>query len=123
VFLALGRNLLIEMEDLTGRWQNLSLTNKEEQSVVLESKDDAEGSILVASFLTPRFINMDFVLRALTPLWQVGRDLKARDMGNNKALFIFKNEVDADRVIVTGSWPFDKHLIILTRLDANIPFS
>ena len=44
-------------------------------------------------------------------------------MGNNKALFIFQNEADAERVIVTGPWSFDKHLIILTRLDANIPFS
>ena len=77
MFLALGRNFLIEMEDLTGRWQTLSLIDKEEQRVVLESEDDVERSILAASFLTPRFINMDSVLRALTPLWRVGRDLKA----------------------------------------------
>uniref|UniRef100_A0A2N9FDP4 Reverse transcriptase domain-containing protein n=1 Tax=Fagus sylvatica TaxID=28930 RepID=A0A2N9FDP4_FAGSY len=74
------------MEDLTGKWQNLSLTDKEDQRVILDSGDDGEGSILAASFLTPRVINMDSVLRALKPLWRAGRDLKARDMGNNKAM-------------------------------------
>jgi hypothetical protein len=46
-----------------------------------------------------------------------------RDMGNNTAMFMFQNDADAERVIVTGPWSFDKHLIILTRMDASIPFS
>ena len=111
------------MEEITGRWQDLSLTEKEGSLVVLSPEEADEGSILVAWFLTPRMINMESVLRALKPLWRPGPGFKARDMGNNKAMFVFQNEADAERVIINGPWSFDKHLIILSRLDDSVPFS
>jgi hypothetical protein len=86
-------------------------------------EDADEGSILAASFLTLRVINMESVLRALKPLWCTGLGLKARDMGHNKAMFVFPNEADAERVLINGPWSFDKHLIILSMIDDIIPFS
>ena len=111
------------MDEITGQWQTLSLTEKEDLRLTLDSDDDEGGSILAALFLTPRIINMESVLRALKPLWRIGMGLKARDMGHNKVMFIFQNEADAERVLVNGPWSFDKHMIIISRMDDNIPFS
>uniref|UniRef100_A0A2N9FNQ8 Reverse transcriptase domain-containing protein n=1 Tax=Fagus sylvatica TaxID=28930 RepID=A0A2N9FNQ8_FAGSY len=66
---------------------------------------------------------MHLSLTALKPLWRPGPGFKARDMGNNKAMFVFQNEADAERVLINGPWSFDKHLIILSRLDDTVPFS
>ncbi len=84
------------MDEITGRWQTLSLTEKEDLRLTLDSDDDKGGSILAALFLTPRILNMESVLRALKPLWRIGMGLKARDMGHNKVMFIFQNEADAE---------------------------
>lgn len=111
------------MDELTGQWQNLSLTEKEVQRIELEPDDEEGGSILVAQFLTLRIINIESVLRALKPLWRPGMQLTARDMGKNRVIFVFKNEADAERVMANGPWSFDKHLIILSRLDDTIPFA
>jgi hypothetical protein len=102
---------------------DLSLTEKEGSLIVLTPEEADDGSMLAAWFLTPRMINMESVLRALKPLWRPGPGFKARDMGNNKAMFVFQNEADAERVLINGPWSFDKHLIILSRLDDTVPFS
>uniref|UniRef100_A0A2N9HCL8 Reverse transcriptase domain-containing protein n=1 Tax=Fagus sylvatica TaxID=28930 RepID=A0A2N9HCL8_FAGSY len=111
------------MDEITGRWQDLALTEKEGSLIVLTPEEEDEGSILAAWFLTPRMINMESVLRALKPLWRPGSGFKARDMGNNKAMFVFQNDADAERVLINGPRSFDKHLIILSRLDDTVPFS
>jgi hypothetical protein len=111
------------MDEITGRWQDLALTEKEDSLIVLNPEEAEEGSILAAWFLTPRMINMESVLRALKPLWRPGSGFKARDMGNNKAMFVFQNDADAERVLINGPWSFDKHLIILSRVDDSVPFS
>jgi hypothetical protein len=111
------------MEELTGRWQSLSLTDKEDQRIVMQTEARDGGSIVAAKFLTKRVINVESVLCALKPLWRTGRDFKSCDMGKNIVMFIFQDDADAERVIVNGPWSFDKHLIILSRLDDNTPFS
>ena len=111
------------MDEITGQWQTLSLTDKEDQRLTLDSDEEEGGSILAALFLTSRIINMESVLRALKPLWRIGTSLKAWDMGQNRVMFIFRNEADAERVLVNGPWSFDKHMIIISRIDDNIPFS
>lgn len=111
------------MEELTGYWQSLSLTDKEDQRIVMQTEDSDGGSIVAAKFLTKRVINVESVLRALKPLWRTGMDFKTRDMGKNKVMLIFQDDADAERVIVNGPWSFDKHLIILSRVDDNTPFS
>lgn len=111
------------MDEITGRWQTLSLTDKEDQRLTLDSDEEEGGSILAALFLTPRIINMESMLRALKPLWRIGTSLKDRDMGQNRVMFIFRNEADAEWVLVNGPWSFDKHMIIISRIDDNIPFS
>ena len=44
-------------------------------------------------------------------------------MGENRAMFIFQDEVDLERVLANGPWSFDRHLVLLTRIDDTIPFS
>jgi hypothetical protein len=111
------------MDDLTRNWKNLSLTDKEDRRIVVTTEAENGEYILAASFLTKRVINMESVLRALKPLWRPVKELKARDMGDNKAILIFRDEVDLERVLANGPWSFDKHIVILTRIDDTTPFS
>jgi hypothetical protein len=66
---------------------------------------------------------MEAVLRALKPMWRPVGALTARDMGDNKAMFIFHDKVDLERVLANGPWSFDRHLVLLTRIDDTTPFS
>ncbi len=84
------------MDDLTRNWKNLSLTDKEDRRIVVTTEAENGEYILAASFLTKRVINMESVLRALKPLWRPVKELKARDMGDNKAILIFRDEVDLE---------------------------
>lgn len=84
------------MEDLTRNWRKLSLTDKEDRRIVVSTDADDGKCILAATFITKRVINMESVLQALKPLWRPVRELKARDMGDNKALFIFRDEMDLE---------------------------
>ena len=38
-------------------------------------------------------------------------------MGNNTMLFVFNNKAEADKVIFSKPWSFDKHLIIKQSYD------
>ena len=44
-----------------------------------------------------------------------------RDVGNHILLFVFSNANEAERIIATEPWTYDKHLIILSRYDGLCP--
>jgi hypothetical protein len=91
--------------------------DKEDCRIVVTSEDDNGVCILAAKFLTKRVIDMEAVQRALKPVWRPVGALTARDMGDNKAMFIFHVEVDLEHVLANGPWSFDRHLVLLTRID------
>ena len=41
-------------------------------------------------------------------------------MGNHKGLFVFDNKEEADKVIQSEPWSFDKHLMVIERCDKNL---
>ena len=44
-------------------------------------------------------------------------------MGDNKALFMFEDKIDVERVIQNGPWAYDQSLVICERLATNIPIT
>uniref|UniRef100_A0A2N9GM00 RNase H type-1 domain-containing protein n=1 Tax=Fagus sylvatica TaxID=28930 RepID=A0A2N9GM00_FAGSY len=81
------------MEEITSLWDRLSLTAKEEVRVDLSDEQETKGGVLAAKFFTKRVINIDAVLRTLKPIWRAESGLKGRNMGNNKAMFLFENTI------------------------------
>ena len=62
--------------------------------------------------MTRRALNVEAVGRTFKPLWRARKDFKTREAGNHVLLFVFKLETDAERVLATELWSFDKHLVL-----------
>ena len=44
-------------------------------------------------------------------------------MNDHKALFVFDDERDVNRILASQPWNFDKHLVVVKRYDKDIPLS
>ena len=53
------------MENITSKWDRLSLNQTENQTISLTSTVTGNGKVLVAKFFTKRRINMEAILRTL----------------------------------------------------------
>ena len=73
----------------------------------------------MAKFLTKRKVNLEAVARTFRSVWKADGDFEFRDLGNNKALIIFTNEIDMNRILLRSPWSFDKYLMVLHRLGEN----
>ena len=68
--------------------------------------------VLAVGFMTRRALNVEAVGRTFKPLWRARKDFKTREAGNHVLLFVFKLETDAERVLATELWSFDKRLVL-----------
>ena len=53
------------MENITSKWDRLSLNHTENQTISLTPTVTGNGKVLVAKFFTKRRINMEAILRTL----------------------------------------------------------
>ena len=83
----------------------------------LVSQLDSPRSYLAAKFLTRRVLNVEAVARTLTPLWRTNHGFTIRDMNKNRLVFVFEDEADRERVLMGEPWAYDKHLIVLKRIE------
>uniref|UniRef100_A0A2N9IPV8 Reverse transcriptase domain-containing protein n=1 Tax=Fagus sylvatica TaxID=28930 RepID=A0A2N9IPV8_FAGSY len=109
------------MEEITGRRNNFSLSRSEARGVPLTSRRTNQGGTIAAKFLTRRRINIEAVAKTFRPLWRADKGFTIRDMGENKAIFTFKDIIDVERVIQNGPWAYDRSLVVCKRVEANIP--
>ena len=105
------------MDDITKKWEKLSLTDVEGNECALIDGDDSFA--LVAKFLTKQKINLEVVARTFRSVWKSDGDFEFRDLGNNKALIVFTDEVDMNKVLLQSLWTFDKYLLVLHRFGEN----
>ena len=95
---------------------------KKIKKIILDSEYPvAKEVILATKFLTRRALNIEAIGRTLKPLWKSQNGFEMRDVGNHIILFVFSNVIEADRIIATEPWTYDKNLIILSRYDGLCP--
>ena len=104
-----------EMEQLTRRWENLSLSDKEKQDFTLPEDHRKGEFVIAAKFLTSRFLQMEAVARTFKQIWRFNNGFRIRNQGNNTVLFVFDNLADVEKILNSQPWSFDKHLIIMQR--------
>ncbi len=107
------------MESLEGLWEKFSLSEVEGNMVDLISTPDQPKSFLAAKFLTRRTLNVESVARTFKPLWRTDHGFTIRDMNDNRLVFVFEDEADRERVLMGEPWAYDKHLIILQRIEED----
>lgn len=98
----------------------------EEEEVGLVFKEDeiqakSEGRLdlrfcLVGRFLTDKAIKFPTMKNTMTALWRPGKGICIKDLSSTLFLFQFFHEVDIQRVMDSGPWTFDQHLLITKRL-------
>ena len=96
---------------------------EEENSKVTldEETHAAKEVILVGKFMTRRAFSIEVVGRTLKLLWKTRNGFKIRDVGNHVLFFVFDDENEAERVLATEPWTYDKHLIIFSHYDGSCP--
>jgi hypothetical protein len=105
------------MESLEGLWEKFSLSENEGNLVDLISTADQPKSCLAAKFLTRRALNAEAVARTFKPLWRTDHGFTIRDMNDNILVFAFEDEADRERVMLGEPWAYDKHLVVLQRIE------
>ena len=108
------------MEDLTTNWNRLTLSDKEGPGYSLDEELSSPEFIIATKFLIKRTLNIDAIAKTFTPLWRSKNGFKVRNVGDHKFLFVFDNKEEADKVIHSEPWTFDKHLIVMERYDTSL---
>ena len=107
------------MDEVAKQWEKLTLTDLEGEECALR-EDAVDGSCaVVARFLTKRKVNLEAVARTFQSAWKADGDFEFCDLGNNKALIVFTDEVDMNRILLQGPWSFNKYLMALHKLGEN----
>ena len=103
----------LTMEEVLENWRKLSLTESEGAKVSLKKAKNllAKDHVLAAKFLTKRALNVEAIGRTFKPLWRSNGEFTIREVEDHVLLFVFEHENDAERVLTSKPWVFDKHLV------------
>ncbi|KAH9697145.1 CCHC-type domain-containing protein [Citrus sinensis] len=115
-----------EFEINTG-YTHISLEEEEEGGLIVKGDDVNErgpGTIdsrfcLVGRFLTDKVISFPAMKNTMASLWRPVKGVCIKDLSPTLFLFQFFHEVDVKRVLESGPWTFDQHILILKRLKEN----
>ena len=107
------------MDAITNKCANLKLSEREGSEVDLAPPEVDQGLVMVGKFCTKCRVNLEAVGRALRSVWRTKRDFEISDMGENRVLFLFQDKEDLDRVLLQGSWSFDKYILLLHKLEVG----
>ena len=87
----------------------------------LNKEQSSAEYFIAAKFLTNRSLNIDAVTRTFNPLWRAVNGFKVRNVGDHILLFVFDNKKEVEKIFVSETWSFDKHLVVLQRFENNVP--
>jgi len=107
------------MEEITKRWNQMSLQGPEKDQFDLRSDMGSKDSNLGAKFYTKRIINVEAVARNFSLLWRKRNGFKIKDQGNHIILFIFENKFDCEKILSSQPWSFDKFLVVFQKYYNN----
>lgn len=111
------------LEDLTRAWNKLSLDEREGSRFILKNQLWSLEFIIATKFLTKCVLNMEAMAGTFRQLWRStdGFKFKIRNLDDHLVLFVFKNQGDIDRILLSKPWCFDKHLVVLQKYDHDVP--
>ena len=75
----------------------------------------------MAKFLTKRALNTDAAIRTFSPLWCSRNGFKVRNTEDHVLLFMFDNLDEVEKILASEPWSFDRHLVVLQKLNNAVP--
>ena len=108
------------MDDLTKAWSCLTLTDQEGDNLRLNEEEAAPEFTLAAKFLTKRVLNIEAIAKTFNPIWRSRNGFKVKKEDDHLVLFTFDNHEEMEKILVSESWSFDKHLVVLQRYEKDV---
>lgn len=113
--------------EMNKAYDHISLEEEEEGGLIVEGDDVNDGGqvkfdfrhCLVCRFLTDKVINFPAMKNTMASLWRPGKGVCIKDLSPTLFLFQFFHEIDVKRVLESGPWTFDQHILIVKRLEEN----
>lgn len=96
------------MDDLTSTWNRLTLSEKEGLGCCLDEELSFPEFSIVLKFLTKRVLNIDAIAKTFIPLWRSKNGFRVFHLGDHRVLFVFDNKMEANKVLQSEPWTFDK---------------
>ena len=59
--------------------------------------------------------------RTFSPFWRSRNGFKVHNAGDHTILFVFDNNEEVEKVLASEPWSFDRHLVVLQRLEIVAP--
>lgn len=111
-------------EGLDDFYQRLSLTEGEQEEVLIEGKalEDASSRserCLFTQLLTSKHYNRDALFNTMRKIWCPGRRVWFRELSSTTMLIEFEDASDKRKVLREGPWSFDKCLLLVGEVDEN----
>lgn len=107
------------MDDILTRCAGLQLSEREGSEIFIGAPVIESSRVLAGKFFTKWPVNLESVARVLKLVWKTTQNFEVGDLGDNKELFLFQNDDDADKVLLLGPLSFDKYLLALHKLEAG----
>ena len=64
---------------------------------------------------------MEAIVRNFSPLWRSRNGFKVREVGEHIRLFVFNNAEEVDKIMASEPWSFERHLVVLHKLENAVP--
>ena len=102
-------------------YANISIEGEDEGGLIVvgdEEIDDGKERIdsrfcLVGRFLMDEVINFAAMKHTMASLWRPGNGVCIRDLSPTLFLFQFFHEIDVKRMLESGPWTFDQHILLV----------
>ena len=107
------------MDELTKKWNGLSLSQREGPKFQMRSDLATTEYIIPAKFLTKRALNMDAIAATFQPLWRSKNGFRLKNLGNHNILFFFNSKTDVENILANEPWSYDKNLMVLQQYEAD----
>lgn len=111
-------------DNLDEMYKRLSLTEREEAEVVVESGKLegitlCGGKGLIMTLLTEKHFNREAFKMTMRRAWRPVKGVRFWDLNLVLTMVEFDYRCDKESVIWEGSWSFDKHLVLVQEVDGR----
>ncbi|XP_031260445.1 uncharacterized protein LOC116118597 [Pistacia vera] len=111
---------------LTSLWESFSLTEEEENDVVVSNKtiEDVAAKVkhcLLALLITEKNFSKEAFRSTMSQVWKLEGWIHFTDAGEKLFLLEFQNVTDLQKVLNGRPWSFDRALIAIQRVDSSTP--
>lgn len=111
-------------DELEERWARFSLTEGEQEGIVVKETDVEEleqlgERCLVGSIVADKSINKEAFRSLMTTLWKAKGEVSFKEIQDNLWLFEFTKMADKQKVMAGRPWLFDRHLVAIEDFDGT----